>query len=136
MRPEYNKNLVPRAQEMRREMTPQERHLWYDFLRQHPLRFRRQSVIYHYIADFYCDGAKLVIEVDGSQHARPDAREYDWMRTLTLEGIELAVLRFTNAEVENEFMYVCERIDRAVRDRAGSLASPPLPCGHLPQGGD
>ena len=117
MRPEYNRNLVPRAQEMRRDMTPQERRLWYDFLRDYPLRFRRQSVIYHYIADFYCDRAKLVIEVDGSQHATPDAREYDRIRTLTLEGIELTVLRFTNTEVDNGFAQVCEMIEQAIRKR-------------------
>ncbi|MDR2687094.1 MAG: endonuclease domain-containing protein [Oscillospiraceae bacterium] len=117
MRPEYNKNLVPRAKDLRRDMTPQEGHLWYDFLRRHPLRFRRQSVIYHYIADFYCDRAKLVIELDGSQHARPDALEYDRIRTLTLESIELAVLRFTNAEVDNDFAYVCRTIEQALQER-------------------
>jgi len=131
MRPEYNKNLVPRAKEMRRGLTPQERRLWYDFLRNHPLRFRRQSVIYHYIVDFYCDRAKLVIEIDGSQHAQPDAREYDRIRTLTLESIELMVLRFTNAEVENDFAYVCEEIEQTVRGRTPSVA-----CGDSsPKGG-
>jgi len=121
MRPEYNKTLVPRAQNMRRDMTPQERHLWYDFLRNHPLRFRRQSVIYHYIADFYCDKAKLVIEVDGSQHTMPDAREYDQIRTLTLEGIELTVLRFTNAEVDSSFAQVCAKIEQTVQKRLTRL---------------
>ena len=119
MRPDYNKALVPRAKDMRREMTQQERRLWYDFLREYPLRFRRQSVIYQYIADFYCDRAKLVIEVDGSQHAQPGAREYDRIRTLTLESIELAVLRFTNAEVEKDFANVCKMIEQAVRERVG-----------------
>jgi len=117
MRPEYNKALVPRAQKMRRDMTPQERRLWHDFLRDYPLRFRRQSVIYHYIADFYCDKAKLVIEVDGNQHTQPDAQEYDQIRTLTLEGIELTVLRFTNAQVDNHFAQVCETIEQAIRKR-------------------
>jgi len=70
---EYNRDLIPRAQEMRGSMTPQEQHLWFGFLRSYPVRFKRQAVIYHYIADFYCDKAKLVIEVDGAQHAKPDA---------------------------------------------------------------
>jgi len=65
-----------------------------------------------------CDRAKLVIEVDGSQHAQPDAMEYDRIRTMTLESIELVVLRFTNAEVEKDFAQVCGMIEKAVQERA------------------
>ncbi len=65
---EYNKKLIPRAKELRKNMTKQENHLWYDFLRIYPVRFQRQKTIDNYIADFYCHKAKLIIELDGSQH--------------------------------------------------------------------
>ena len=65
MRLEYNGDLIPRAQEMRKNMTPQEQHLWYGFLCQYPVRFQRQKTIYHYIADFYCEKARLIVELDG-----------------------------------------------------------------------
>ena len=115
---EYNRNLIPRAKEMRENMTSQEQHLWFGFLRNSPVRFRRQSVIYHYIADFYCDKAKLVIEVDGAQHSsRPDAMEYDHIRTLTLNQIDITVMRFTNDDIDHRFAYVRKTIDRAVQER-------------------
>jgi len=114
---EYNRDLIPRAQEMRNDMTPQEQHLWFGFLRNYPVRFRRQSVIHHYIADFYCSKARLVIEVDGSQHLKPDVKEYDEIRTKTLEQLDLLVLRFTNDEVEKQFDLVREKIDQTVKQR-------------------
>jgi very-short-patch-repair endonuclease len=114
---EYNRNLIPRAQEMRDNMTPQEPHLWFGFLRNYPVRFRRQSVIYHYIADFYCDKAKLVIEVDGAQHLEPGLMEYDHIRTLTLNQIEITVLRFTNDDIDRRFSQVREKIDQTVKER-------------------
>ena len=68
MQPKHNKALIPMAKLLRRNMTKEERHLWYDFLRQHPARFSRQKVLGRYIADFYSAKAQLVIELDGSQH--------------------------------------------------------------------
>ena len=68
MQSKYNKQLVPLAKQLRKEMTREERHLWYDFLRSYPVRFSRQKVLGKYIADFYSAEAKLVIELDGSQH--------------------------------------------------------------------
>lgn len=65
---QYNKNLIPRAKELRKDMTKQERHLWYDFLRFYPVKIYKQKVIDNFIVDFYCHKAKLVIELDGSQH--------------------------------------------------------------------
>ena len=114
---EYNRNLIPRAREMRDNMTPQEQHLWFGFLRGYPLHFRRQAVIYHYIADFYCHAAKLVIEIDGRQHQKADAKEYDQIRTETLEQLGLTVLRFTNDEVDRCFDHVRKSIDQAVKQR-------------------
>ena len=127
---EYNRDLIPRAQEMRSGMTPQEQHLWFGFLRSYPVRFRRQSVIYHYIADFYCSKARLVIEVDGGQHLNPDAVEYDRIRTETFEQLDLLVLRFTNDEVEQQFDLVKKRIDQTTKERLSlSSGCPPWGAG-------
>ena len=114
---EYNRNLIPRAKEMRENMTPQEQHLWFGFLRGYPVHFKRQTVIYHYIADFYCHAAKLVIEVDGKQHQQADTVEYDRIRTETLEQLDLLVLRFSNDEIEHDFDFVRKKIDQTIRQR-------------------
>ena len=73
----YNGNLISKAKELRKNSTPQENHLWYDFLRTYTLKFQRQKVIGNYIVDFYCDKAKIVIEIDGSQHYEDISKEYD-----------------------------------------------------------
>ena len=108
---QYNPKLTPRAQELRREATPQENHLWYDFLSKHPMRFLRQRVIGTFIADFYCHEARLVIEIDGSQHFTPEGLKYDKQRTAALETLNLRVIRFTNQEVDHQFDGVCRMID-------------------------
>ena len=112
-----NKTHTPRAQELRRNMTPQEKYLWYDFLSQYPVRFRRQLTFGRFIVDFYCAKAKLVIELDGGQHYVGNGPAYDAERTAYLEGLGLHVLRFTNNEVDREFRAVCEAIDGAVLER-------------------
>ena len=86
MQPKHNKALIPMAKLLRRNMTKEERHLWYDFLRQHPARFSRQKVLGRYIADFYSAKAQLVIELDGSQHYEEQNAEQDAARTAFLEG--------------------------------------------------
>jgi len=96
-------------------MTPQERHLWHDFLKNYPVRFLRQKVIASYIADFYCAKAKLVIELDGSQHYTDDGIEYDDIRSKTLEQFDLQVIRYSNTDINNNFYGVCEDIDRIVK---------------------
>ena len=111
---QYNKNLTPRAQELRRNATPQENHLWYDFLSKHPLRFQRQRVIGPYIADFYCHAAHLVIEIDGAQHFTEEGLQYDRIRTAVLESHELRVIRFTNREIDQYFDSVCRMIDEVI----------------------
>ncbi|MCR5782105.1 MAG: endonuclease domain-containing protein [Clostridia bacterium] len=113
----YNPELIPRAKDLRKNATPQENHLWYDFLRKYPVRFQRQKTIDTYIADFYCHAAKLVIELDGPQHLEPKAVEYDKRRTAILESYGLEVLRFTNDDIETQFQTVCNLIDRYVRRR-------------------
>ena len=103
MQSKHNRQLVPLAKQLRREMTKEERHLWYDFLRSYPVRFSRQKVLGKYIADFYCAEAKLVIELDGSQHYEPDNAQKDDERTEFLKGYGLNVLRIPNNEINRNF---------------------------------
>ena len=114
MQSKHNKQLVPLAKQLRKEMTKEERHLWYDFLRTHPVRFSRQKVLGKYIADFYSAEAKLVIELDGSQHYEDGNAKQDVVRTAFLEGYGLTVIRIPNNEVSRNFRGVCEYIDAAV----------------------
>ncbi len=120
MRSKYNADLVKNAQKLRREMTPEEQTLWYQFLRQYPVRFSRQKILGRYIADFYCAKAKLVIELDGSQHYEDGQVVKDRLRTDFLAGYDLTVLRFTNDQVKRDFYEVCTEIDRVVRVKLGT----------------
>ena len=113
----YNKEMIPRAKELRKNASPQERHLWYDFLKYYPVRFQRQKAIDNYIVDFYCHAAKLVVEIDGSQHYEPEGQEYDRKRSELLEKRGLKILRFSNREINTEFRAVCEQIDYTVHSR-------------------
>ena len=115
MQSKHNKQLVPFAKQLRKEMTKEERHLWYDFLRTYPVRFLRQKVLGKYVVDFYSAQAKLVIELDGSQHYEDINAEKDAERTAFLEGYGLTVIRIPNNEVMRNFHGVCEHIDNAVR---------------------
>ena len=117
MHSKHNKQLVPLAKQLRKEMTKEERHLWYDFLRTYPVRFSRQKVLGKYIADFYSAEAKLVIELDGSQHYDDNNMEKDAERTAFLEEYGLSVVRIPNNEVNQNFRGVCEYIDLAVKER-------------------
>ncbi len=111
------KELRKRSQELRRQMTKEERHLWYDFLKTYPVQFKRQYSIGAYIVDFYCFHARLIIELDGSQHYEPEAMEYDRMRSEYLQKQDFLVLRFSNSDVMTQFRAVCETIDTAVKNR-------------------
>ena len=119
----YNTALTPRAQELRKNMTHEEKHLWYDFLRNYPVKFRRQKIISSFIADFYCREALLVIEVDGSQHYDEQGMAYDAERTKIIEAQNIIVIRFTNHEVNTEFNSCCALIHQVVTDRVASLKS-------------
>ena len=112
---QYNRNNVPLARELRKNMTPQEKKLWYDFLRAYQPRFQRQKPIGNYIADFYCAKAKLVIELDGSGHYSDEMKEKDHVRTCELSALGVNVLRICNLDVDNNFFGVCEYIDNFVR---------------------
>ena len=111
MQPKYNKALTPLARELRKNMTPQERDLWYQYLRHHPLKFTRQKVLGKYIADFYCASAKLVIELDGSQHYEDKGQEADRERTQFLRQYGIRVLRVQNNAVYQNLRGVCDYID-------------------------
>ena len=113
----YNPELKEAARNLRKNMTKQEKHLWYDFLRNYPIKFYRQRVIDKYIVDFYCSSAKLVIELDGSQHYNEDGMKYDHIRTEKIEQYGLQVIRFTNTDIDKNFEGVCKEIDRIVKEQ-------------------
>ena len=121
MQRKYNERLVPLAKQLRKEMTKEELHLWYDFLRAYPVRFSRQKVLGKYIADFYSAEARIVIELDGSQHYEPDELQKDAERTAFLEEYGLTVIRIPNNEVSRNFRGVCEYIDAAVKQSLSQL---------------
>ncbi len=116
MQRKHNKELTHLAKKLRKDMTKEERHLWYDFLREYPVRFLRQKVIDGYVVDFYCHQAKLIVELDGSQHYETAGKLKDQIRTEKLENRGLTVLRVPNNAVNNEFSGVCEYIDLAVKE--------------------
>ena len=107
---ERNSQLNNNARDLRKHMTKEEARLWYQCLCRAKYRFRRQYIIGNYIVDFYCHQAKLVIELDGSQHCNPEALEYDQKRTAYLENQGLKVVRFSNLDVMRRFHDVCEAI--------------------------
>lgn len=113
-----DKRLRPHSTKLRNEATSQERHLWYDFLRTASPQWNRQRIIGDYIVDFFCAKAKLVVELDGSQHYDETGLiEYDKVRTDFLEALGLKVLRFTNSEINQNFSGICLTIQREVEQR-------------------
>jgi len=112
-----NNKMLDRARELRREMTPQERRVWYAFLREYPVKIYKQRIIESFVVDFYCAKAKLVIEIDGSQHYTEQGMEYDAERSTVLAKYGLEVLRFSNADVDRRFQAVCEMIDQTIKSR-------------------
>lgn len=119
----YERKLIPYAKKLRKEATPQENKLWYRFLKDHPIRFQRQKTIDSFIADFYCYQAKLIVEIDGQQHYTSQGSAYDRDRTAILMRYGLEVIRFTNQEIDNQFLSVCSKIDQVVTQRIPSLPS-------------
>ncbi len=115
MQRKHNKAIVPNAKILRNNMTKEEKHLWYDFLRTYPIRFSRQKILGKYIADFYCAEAKLVIELDGTGHYSEASEQYDERRTIFLEEYGLKVVRIPNTEIHKNFRGVCEYIDELVK---------------------
>ena len=105
-----NDDLLTNARQLRRDMTPQERKLWYLFLKKYPVKIYKQRIIGSYIVDFYCASAKLVIEIDGSQHYEEAEKIKDAKRTEYLQQLGLRVVRYSNADINARFDRVCAHI--------------------------
>lgn len=112
-----NNNLLMIAKILRHNMTRQEKHLWYDFLRHYPIKIYKQRIIDNFVVDFYCHQARLVIELDGSQHYTETGKFHDAARTEILERYGLYVLRFSNKEIDETFEGVCYMIDKTIQER-------------------
>lgn len=112
----YNKDNIILAKNLRKNATPQENRLWYDFLSKYEIRFQRQKAIDSFIADFYCHEAKLIVELDGSQHFTETGAQKDAFRTEKLKNYDLKVIRFTNRQINTNFSGVCQYIDTIVKE--------------------
>ena len=113
---DYNRDNIPLAKALRKNMTPWERKLWYNFLRNYPVRFQRQKAMGNYIADFYCAKARLIIELDGGGHYTTEQRIKDEQRTNDLNTMNLTVVRICNLDIDRNFRGVCAYIDRLVKN--------------------
>ena len=116
MERKHNADLTTNARNLRKSMTKEERHLWYDFLKNYPVRFLRQKVIDNYIVDFYCHSARLIIELDGSQHYEEKGLLKDKIRTERIEKRNLTVMRIPNNEINRNFEGVCRYINNVVNE--------------------
>lgn len=125
---EYNKANIPLAKALRKNMTPWERKLWYEFLREYPIRFQRQKAIGNYIADFYCAKARLIVELDGGGHYTAEQMEKDEVRTTELGEMNLKVLKICNLDIDRNFSGVCEYIDLTVKNSLPRQREPRTIC--------
>ena len=112
-----NNELLENAKCLRRNMTRQEKHLWYDFLRHYPVKIYKQRIIDNFIADFYCHKARLVIEIDGFQHYTNEGKLHDAARTQILEQYGISVLRFADSDIEQRFEGGCHLISKTIQER-------------------
>ena len=117
----HNKALVPFARNLRTNMTKEERHLWYDFLRKHPGHFSRQKALGKYIVDFYSASARLVIELDGSQHYEEEAKKHDEQRDEYIKAFGLRVIRIPNNEINSNFSGVCVYLEQEIQQSLSQL---------------
>ena len=117
----HNSDIVPFARELRKNMTKEERHLWYDFLKTYSIKFTKQKVLGKYIADFYCAKANLVVELDGSQHYEDEGLINDKNRTEYLKQYGISVIRISNLDVMKNFEGVCMYIDNEVKQSLSQL---------------
>ena len=105
-----NSNLTENAKQLRRNMTKEEKHLWYDFFKKLPITVNRQKVIGKYIADFYIAKCKIVVELDGSQHYEESGLERDAKRDEYLHSLGMKILRYSNSDINQRFESVCQDI--------------------------
>ena len=115
----YNYNLKEQSRELRKNMTEQEKRLWFCFLKDYPIKIYRQRAIKNYIVDFYCSKAKIAIEIDGSQHYFEDGMKYDDRRTTVINELDIEVIRFSNYDVNTNFEGVCMEIDKVISGKLG-----------------
>ena len=120
----YNEKLINNSKELRKNMTPEEKHLWYDFLKKLDVTVHRQKVIFDYIVDFYIPSFKIVIELDGSQHYEKENRKNDVERDSRLKSEGIIVLRYTNLQIKNEFENVCKDILRNITPHPSASKTP------------
>ena len=106
----YNKAFVKKAKELRKHMTQEEKHLWYDFLKRLPITVNRQKNIGNFIVDFYISSKNLVIEIDGAQHEMEENEKKDDVRDAELKKLGITVLRYKNSDIRYNFEEVCEDI--------------------------
>ena len=121
MERKHNKMLTENAKILRNNMTKEEKHLWYDYLKKCPVRFSRQKVLGKYIADFYSAEAKIVIELDGAQHFEKENRIYDEKRTEFLEQYGLKIIRIPNGEINTNFEGICRYLDEQIEQSLSQL---------------
>ncbi len=110
----HNHELTYNARKLRKNMTKEEKHLWFDYLKDYPVKIQAQKVIGDYIVDFFCFKARLAIELDGEQHHR---KNNDANRTSQLNKLGVDVIRFDNVEVMRNFDGVCSEIDFEIQCR-------------------
>ena len=115
----YNKKFVSIARTLRKNMTKEEKHLWYDFLKKLPVTVNRQKNIGNYIVDFFIASKRIVIEIDGGQHYEEKARQKDEQREKDFADLGITVLRYTNADINKNFQGVCEDILKALAFSSG-----------------
>ena len=129
MNEKHNSKLTKHSQQLRKGMTAEEKKLWYQFLKKLPFTVHRQKVIGHYIADFYCVKASLVIELDGTQHFETDGQKADTERDAYLRSLGITVLRYSNRQINQEFSRVCEDILQHLTTSSTACGGPPSPRG-------
>ena len=111
-----NNSMLDRAKALRRDMTPQERKLWFLFLRKYPIKFYKQRIIGSYIVDFYCASSKHIVELDGARHYTDQGKAYDEERSAFLRSCGLRILRFSNSQIDHGFASVCSAIKTAIEN--------------------
>ena len=122
----HNTKLTGISKTLRKNMTKEERHLWYDFLKDLPVTVNRQKIIGEYVVDFYCASAKLVIELDGSQHYDIQGELKDKDRDRYLNELGLTVVRYSNLEIHKNFKGICEDIWNHIFTPLPQTVEPPL----------
>ena len=111
----YNGDNIVLAKNLRKRATPQEKHLWYDFLKDYEFKFQRQKAIGEYIVDFYCPSLKLAIEIDGNQHYSKEGVEKDKIRTKEINSQGVQIIRITNKQIDKDFNWICEFLDEEIQ---------------------